>query len=180
MSEAEQFRPHYTVDDYRAWQGHWELLEGTAVAMTPSPFGPHERFISRINYQFQQQIEEQQCDCMVYTNLDWIVTDDTVVRPDLMMVCGQQPETHLQRPPSLIVEALSPTTERVDRVFKRRLYLEQGVEIYILGDAATNSLEVQRLADNDYVVLTESQFNLGDACRFCLDASRLFDSRQTP
>ena len=41
MSIAPKYQPHYTVDDYQHWEGDWELWNGVAVAMAPSPFGPH-------------------------------------------------------------------------------------------------------------------------------------------
>ena len=39
MRTASKYDPHYTVADYEQWSGDWELWKGTAVAMTPSPFG---------------------------------------------------------------------------------------------------------------------------------------------
>ena len=130
MSTAPYYQPHYTYNDYRQWAGDWELWSGTAVAMTPSPFGPHERLVSRFSYLLTGQIEEQHCDCVVYAGLDWIVANDTVVRPDVMVVCGEQPQAHLQSVPSLIVEVTSPSTVSKDRVEKRRLYEQQGVSFY--------------------------------------------------
>ena len=29
--------PHYSYQDYRRWEGDWELIEGIPYAMTPSP-----------------------------------------------------------------------------------------------------------------------------------------------
>ena len=39
MSPAARYSPHYTMKDSRLWKGDWERWFGTAVAMTPSPFG---------------------------------------------------------------------------------------------------------------------------------------------
>jgi hypothetical protein len=38
VSTAPRYLPHYTVADHAAWEGDWELLDGVALAMTPSPF----------------------------------------------------------------------------------------------------------------------------------------------
>ena len=38
------YKPRYTVDDYESWAGDWELWQGTAIAMTPSPFGVTNSF----------------------------------------------------------------------------------------------------------------------------------------
>ena len=95
MSTASRFVPNYTVDDYRHWEGDWQLIEGVPVAMSPSPFGPHERIVAEFVKSFGSQIDQQGCDCRVYAGLDWIVSNDTVVRPDVMVVCGPQPERAL-------------------------------------------------------------------------------------
>lgn len=72
-------------------------------------------------------IERQGCDCRAYAGLDWIVNEDTVVRPDVMVVCGPQPERHLEKPPELTVEVLSPSTKTRDQVAKRQLYHEHRI-----------------------------------------------------
>ncbi|HUP80292.1 MAG TPA: Uma2 family endonuclease [Pirellula sp.] len=97
MSSVPRYIPYYTLDNYRQWGAHWELIDGAAIAMTPSPFGPHVRIISRLARMIGNQLERWQGACEVYTNLGWIVRDDTVLRPDLMVVCGEQPQKHLER-----------------------------------------------------------------------------------
>lgn len=62
---------------------------------------------------------------------DWIVSEDTVVRPDIVIVCGPFPERHIVEPPRLIVEVLSPSTEEKDRTAKLDLYTSQAVEFYL-------------------------------------------------
>ncbi len=48
MTAAKKYLPHYTIDDYQLWAGDWELWNGIAVAMTPSPFGRHQALASRL------------------------------------------------------------------------------------------------------------------------------------
>ena len=40
MPSPEQL-PHYVYDDYRQWEGRWELIEGIPYAMTPAPGFEH-------------------------------------------------------------------------------------------------------------------------------------------
>jgi Uma2 family endonuclease len=141
MSTQPRFLTNYTVADYRRWEGRWELLDGIAVAMTPSPFAPHERAVSRLARSIGNQLDAVGCGCEVYTGLDWVVSDHTVVRPDLMVVCGEQPETHLHRPPTLVVEVLSEATRGRDLVVKRALYLELGVNEYWIVDPDNRTIE---------------------------------------
>ncbi len=144
--------------------------------MSPSPTALHERLVTRLSYLFSEQIEAEECDCVVYTGLDWVVADDTVVRPDLMIVCGTQPEIHLQEPPSLIVEVLSPSTQLKDRTAKRALYEEQGVGFYLLADPATREVEGLELIDgklSPIADLSRCTFTLSDRCKLRLDLDRL-------
>ena len=48
MSSAAKYQPHYTVDDYQHWQGDWELWNGVAIAMGPSPFGRHAQLVGQL------------------------------------------------------------------------------------------------------------------------------------
>lgn len=144
MSSQPRFLPNYSLDDYRQWEGRWELIDGIAVAMTPSPFGPHERIVTRLARFLGNQLETIGCNCEIYTGLDWIVSDHTVVRPDLMLVFGEQPEMHLQRAPDLVVEVLSDATRERDLVAKRALYREHGVREYWIVDPDSRTIEVCR------------------------------------
>ncbi len=148
MSSAPKYCPHYTVEDYQHWDGDWELWNGTAVSMSPSPFGPHERAVSNLSWQIGTSITTHQCACSVYTNLDWIVSSDTVVRPDVMLVCGPQPERHLERAPALVVEVLSESTRLKDETAKRELYQAQGVEHYLLADPEARTIRWMAIQPN--------------------------------
>jgi len=45
MSAAPRYIPNYTVNDYMLWEGDWQLIDGVPIAMSPSPFGQHERIV---------------------------------------------------------------------------------------------------------------------------------------
>ncbi|MBM83222.1 MAG: hypothetical protein CMJ78_21890 [Planctomycetaceae bacterium] len=176
MSTARQFRTHYTYKDYCQWEGDWELWYGTAVAMVPSPFAPHERFISSIIRQLWDQLDAGNCQCEVYTNLDWVVTDDTVICPDVMIVCGDQPAEHLKAPPSFVVEVLSPSTKSRDRNEKFTLYEENGVKYYLMADLESKSLDVYELKTSRYEKIAEilnHEFELHSGCTITIDLGRL-------
>ena len=88
MSRAPRYHPHYTVDDYQHWEGRWELWEGMAIAMSPSPFGRHAKLLARTIAALQVAIDSAGCDATVLVEIDWIVSRDTVLRPDVTVVCG--------------------------------------------------------------------------------------------
>ena len=177
MRTAPRYIPHYTLEDYARWEGDWELIDGVAISMGPSPFGPHERVISRLSRMIGNQIDQHQCPCEVYTNLDWIIGDDTVIRPDLMVICGDQPEKHLQRPPELVAEVLSDSTRGRDLTAKRTLCRENDVPHYLIIDPAEKTIEHVTAAGSDHPPRDATlQLTLATAnCRITIDSQSLFD-----
>lgn len=86
MSTVQRYRPHYTVDDYRRWEGRWELWGGVAVAMAPSPFGRHAKLLARTVAALQTVIDASGCAATGLVEIDWIVFRDTVLRPDVIIM----------------------------------------------------------------------------------------------
>lgn len=160
MSAAEKYIPRYTVADYQTWEGDWELWAGVPVSMTPSPFGRHQAVLTRLpchlcnsiakhveqfsELSFSRASEPAKAPCAaeVLISLDWIVTDNTVVRPDLIVVCDGPPERHLESPPALAAEIISDSSSLRDTIHKRDLYEEQGVGVYVLIDPVNETMLV--------------------------------------
>ncbi|QEG00283.1 hypothetical protein Mal15_43530 [Stieleria maiorica] len=175
MSTAPRYVPHYTIDDYRRWEGDWELIDGVPVSMSPSPLGPHERIVAELSRQMLNQLIENECDCRVYTNLDWIVSDDTVVRPDLMVVCGIQPDRHLERPPAVVVEVLSAATRQRDLTAKRAIYLERDVTRYLIVDPDDQTVRVvMKHGEQSFGAGESMVFDVDAGCRVEIQCGRLF------
>jgi len=181
MSTASRYQPHYTVDDYRRWEGRWELWAGVAVAMSPSPTGRHAELLGRLIMVFGNAVEAALCSATVLVEIDWIVSRDTVVRPDMTIVCGAPPEGHIERTPALVVEILSAATRDRDLVYKRALYEEQRVPWYVIADPEERTLQLLSLAtDGCYKVekLTATSEKrpllLCGNCTITLDPARLF------
>ncbi len=177
MTAAKKYVPHYTVDDYRLWQGDWELWNGTAVAMTPSPFGRHQALASRLFVALQNELKAAECRAEAIYELDWIISDNTVVRPDVMVICGGIPDEHLRETPALVAEVISESTATRDRTYKRDLYDEQGVDVYVLLDPDARTLEVYQRdpagAWQHQRVSGAIEFQLCDSCQIHLESATL-------
>ncbi|PAY16619.1 hypothetical protein CKO51_25945 [Rhodopirellula sp. SM50] len=172
------FLPHYTYGDYCQWQGDWELHQGIPIAMTPSPFGRHQLLVTRLAWLIQSEIEANGCDCQAIVELDWVVSDDTVVRPDLLVVCGEIPDRHLHSMPSLVIEVLSPSTRTNDLGYKRELYQREQVAHYLIIDTETSVVTQLTLQDGHYVSSPNETasltVNLADGCTITIDQQKLF------
>lgn len=160
MSTARKYEPHYTVSDYELWKGDWELWHGTAVAMTPSPFGRHQLVVANLSGEIRNWLKRQKSKCRVLTEIDWQIADDLVVRPDLVIVCHGIPERYLDYTPHLVVEVVSKSTEKKDRTAKYDLYEQQGVETYVIVDPNTKNVDAFQLEGKSYQKLHHSDDEL--------------------
>ena len=178
MSASQRYVPQYTVADYQTWEGDWELWGGVPVSMTPSPFGRHQAVLTRLAKQLGNELERVRCAAEVLVELDWVVSSDTVVRPDLIVVCGPLPEKHLESPPALAAEILSDASTRRDSVHKRDLYQEQGVAVYLLVDPEQQSILVyERNPSGQWtsqLVQSTIVVTICDHCRVTIDKASLF------
>jgi Uma2 family endonuclease len=142
--------PHYTYDDYVQWEGQWELLKGIPYAMVPAPVLKHQDLSLDIAIQLKNLLAA--CErCHVYEAVDWQIEDDTVPQPDVLVVCGENPDDKkILITPVLIFEILSPSTERKDRVLKYQLYQAAGVKYYCIVNPNTKSAEIFLLKNSHY------------------------------
>ncbi len=166
--KALNYIPLYTYEDYRQWEGEWELIGGHPHAMSPSPKRKHQYFSGELTFSLKEYLKRlmDSCgSCRVYQDLDWIVDDSTVVRPDIMVVCGEFKDDFLQSPPALIVEILSPSTALKDKNIKYNLYEAQGVRYYLLVEPDSRSVQILELVDGAYAENNSlSEFRLTDGC----------------
>ena len=133
------YRPKYSVADYETWSGDWELWQGVAVSMTPSPFGNHQFVLVNIVSELRTALRKSTW--RVLAEIDWRVDELTVVRPDVVVLDGQVPVRHVESTPRLIVEILSESTAAKDRTAKRELYEQQRVPNYLIVDAEQKRVE---------------------------------------
>ncbi len=150
--KVDQTIPRYTYKDYAQWGGDWELINGYPYAMSPSAKMKHQFIGNAFVVELNKAISKYNtCRCRVVYELDWIVNEDTVVRPDIMVICGDLSDDFLRYPPSLIVEILSENTRLKDRTTKFELYQQQVVRYYVIADPDKESLEIFELVNNAYL-----------------------------
>jgi len=129
------YQEHYTFDDYQRWEGNWELIEGMPYAMSPSPTVTHQTVSFNIASAIKEGLgaDQNNCShCCVLIETDWQISNDTIVRPDVMVVCQEIDEKVLVVP-ELIIEVVSVSSTRRDEIMKFDLYQREGVVHYILA-----------------------------------------------
>lgn len=172
MSSAYKILPHYTYEDYCRWEGHWELIDGIPYAMSPAPRPAHQAIATNIAVELRTSIKKSGCECQVYQPIDYKISDDTVLNPDLLVVCKPIPKAFLDFPPEIVVEILSPATALKDRHTKFDLYQKEEIPYYFIIDADKKIVEVYQLKDKAYerqnldqqqpfsITLSECKFDL--------------------
>lgn len=149
MSTAAKILPHYTYEEYRLWEGRWELIEGIPYAMSPAPMPRHQWISNNIKYELKDAIKKSACkNCKVYDFIDIKVSDDTILQPDAVVVCKEIIKPFLDFPAALVVEVLSPSTAMKDRNNKFYIYQSQKIPYYIIIDADKNETEIYHLKEN--------------------------------
>ena len=150
MRSAYKLLPNYTYEDYLNWEGRWELIEGIPYAMAPAPIPEHQFVSSNLSGEFRSALKKAGCGCKVYQPIDYKISEDTVLNPDLLVICQPVTKKYLDFPPDLVVEILSPSTAMKDRHTKFQLYQEQKIPYYIIVDVSNKSVEVYRLENDQY------------------------------
>jgi Uma2 family endonuclease len=161
-----EWLPQYTYQDYEKWEGDWELIFGIPYAMSPSPKRRHQQTERKAIRILEDAViqEKGRCQCEVYHELDWIIDENTVVRPDVMIVCGDFEDDFLRFPPSLVMEITSKRTQIADRNVKFKLYESQRVPYYLIVDPERKTIDVFSLTDNEYHSAESFSFSLKEVC----------------
>jgi Uma2 family endonuclease len=167
----------YSYNDYKLWEGDWELIDGQPVSMAPAPIIKHQSLSYRLGMLFGNQLEE--CDeCEVLGEEDWVVSSDTVLRPDVVVICDEPSCEHITKAPEIVVEIISPSTAKKDETYKFDIYEKEAVAYYILIYPDSNKAKLYKLKDGKF--FKEGDFFKeiykfdGLTCELELDFDRLF------
>ncbi len=149
MEPALKILPHYTYDDYLHWEGRWEIIHGVPYAMSPLPVPKHQQIASDLLVEFGIAFKKFK-HCKAYQPLDYKLKNDTVLQPDLLVVCQPIAKKFLDFAPSLVVEILSPATADKDRLVKFPLYEAEHIPYYLIISPDTELVEVYQYVDGSY------------------------------
>ncbi|MEI6875060.1 MAG: Uma2 family endonuclease [Spirochaetota bacterium] len=144
----------FTYGQYRRWNDdqRWELIDGEAWAMS-SPSEWHQILFVRLVLAFGNFLEGKPCRLMaapfdvLFPKRDEEDDEvDTVLQPDLLVFCDRSKlrSPNARGAPDLVVEILSPSTQRKDLNEKFRVYERAGVCEYWVVDPFARSLCLYR------------------------------------
>ncbi len=171
MGLAERYPVRYTVEDWKHWKGDWELIEGVPYAMA-SPRPINQRILILISLTLELTLKAKCPSCMVYAELDWYISYDTVIRPDIMVLCGEIPE-RVESPPQMVIEIVSPSSRQMDEGLKFELCEKEGVKYFVLVYPDDRMVKVFELSNGRYVEKQDRSF-LFDTCQVEINFEEAF------
>jgi Uma2 family endonuclease len=143
---------YYTAEMVRqlnaAEPRHWPRYETVhgELLVTPAPAPPHQEIVARIFAPLRLYAERERAGKVLTAPADisW-GRDDLYVQPDIFVVPPELAGLRTWRDVQhllLAIEIISPSSARIDRFAKRRLYQERGVPLYWVVDADAQGVEV--------------------------------------
>lgn len=155
----------YTYADLLQWDDgtRYELYNGVPAALA-SPTDVHQSILGELYLQLGNYLKGKKCkaylspfDVRIFEGQgDSPESVDTVLQPDLMVVCDQSKVDRrgIHGAPDMVIEILSPSSARYDRLVKFNLYQRAGVKEYWLVDPSTRTVCVYTLEDGAYHAAT--------------------------
>lgn len=165
-----------------------EVLDGEIISMSPSPTPKHQDVVDELTAEFKMFLRGKECMAfsspidvclfaeheMKYEEIkDW-------VQPDLIVVCDRSKigEKNIIGAPDLVIEVLSPSTTKNDRLIKYKNYEKAGVREYWIVDPYHMSVEVYELNKNSFdrtgIYLKEDNVNVGILEGFSINLGNIF------
>lgn len=152
---------HYTYADLLEWNDdvRYELYFGIPMALA-SPSDTHQMVSGELFAQLHAYLRGKKCRAY-YAPLDVRLFEDdgdrpedvnTVVQPDLMVVCDpDKVDQHgVRGAPDLVIEIVSNSSRRLDRLTKLNLYQRAGVREYWIVDPDFRVVSVYTLEEGAY------------------------------
>lgn len=172
----------FTYDDYAKLADEpgyiVELIDGFFVK-EPTPVVQHQRISRRLQRILEDYFLETNPHGEVFdAPLDVILSIHSTVQPDLIYIADTKKladSKFIEIVPELVVEVLSPSSRRKDRIRKLDLYRRHGIHHYWIVGPEDGILEAYKLQGTNYmlVIATDELFEHPDFPGLSFDVAEL-------
>jgi Uma2 family endonuclease len=149
-----------TYDDLFAMpdDGQRRELIGGDLLVNPAPRRIHQEIAGNVYALLRNFLHAAQRGRAYMHPVDVYVGRNDVVQPDLIAIRRERshiyrPEGVVVEPPDIVVEIISPSSQRTDRVGKMALYARFGVPEYWIVDPEERVIVVNALVGDSYVTI---------------------------
>jgi Uma2 family endonuclease len=157
----------WTFEDYKRLPDdgrRYEIIEGV-LYVTAAPRLDHQFTAGEIFVALRDCVREQRLGIVIHAPFEVHLPGIArPVQPDVLYIAAERAPgagaEDFTGAPDLIVEVISPSTARTDRVVKFSAYERAGVREYWLADPTTRSVEVYALS-NDGTFAMAGQYTPG-------------------
>jgi Uma2 family endonuclease len=130
----------------------YEVIAGE-LYVTPAPGKVHQVVSARFHWLLRGFATEQhRLGEVLYAPIDVLFADGDYLQPDIVFLRADHEHFWTKRgiegPPDLIVEVISRSTAKRDRILKRERYARFGVPEYWIIDTDRRMVEVYRFQEN--------------------------------
>jgi Uma2 family endonuclease len=159
LEVVEEENQYFTYADYLEWEGpeRYQLINGEAFMMSSPPV-EHQAISAELTRQFANFLIGKPCrvfaaplDVRPFPRKDR--KDDTVVLPDLLVVCdsAKLSKGSVDGPPDLVIEIVSPSNSYRELFLKFQIYLDAGVREYWVIDPEEKKVRVHVYENGHYI-----------------------------
>ncbi|MDC3426058.1 Uma2 family endonuclease [Aquibacillus sp. 3ASR75-11] len=135
----------------------YEVIDGQIFNMSPSPSVKHQAIAMEISTEFNIYLRSKSCRVLAEIDVCLCGEKDNSkvkewVNPDIVIVCDKNKinKNRIAGAPDLIVEILSKSTAKTDRMIKFNRYQRAGVKEYWIVDPAHETIDVYILESEFY------------------------------
>jgi Uma2 family endonuclease len=145
----------FTYQDYLqlSEDRRYEIVDGD-LYMVPAPIPYHQKVSRNLEFLLHQHVQVHGLGEVFDAPCDVVLSETDVVQPDLLFIVKDRlsiiKETNIQGAPDLVVEILSPASEKRDRGAKQKVYARAGVTESWIVDPTAKTIEVFTLSEAGY------------------------------
>lgn len=162
VAQAQPLPGEWTYEDYLKLPNdgnRYEIIEGV-LYVANARSADHQFTVTETSRQIGNFVKERKLGRVLVAPFEVHLSERSrPVQPDILFVTGARwPQGHVQffaGAPDLVVEVISPSSVRTDRVVKFTAYEAAGIPEYWIANPHTRTLEVYTLSNAEYALLGE-------------------------
>lgn len=129
------------------------------LIMSPAPTSQHQRVLKKIFLQLNQFAEAHHLGEVFFAPVDVYLNEINIYQPDIVFVSNKNShivKNKIQGVPDLIIEILSKGSEKLDKVEKKLVYENCGVNEYWIVEPESKKVWGYQLEENQYKEIPSS------------------------
>ena len=121
--------------------------------MSPAPHPDHQRILARFYKRLDRFVEDHSLGEVFFSPIDVVLSPHRVVQPDVLYISKARHgivQKQVAGVPDLVMEVISEGSWQRDRIQKKALYEQFGVQEYWIVDPDSRCIEVFALVSGSY------------------------------